>query len=73
MATKVDQAVQKDLTAEVAEWIEAFDEVVAQDWEQGAALLAALRARAREAGVPAVGEVVTPYWNTIPKHNEVPY
>ena len=73
MATKVDQAVQKDLTAEVAEWIEAFDEVVAQDWEQGAALLAALRARAREAGVPAVGEVVTPYWNTIPKHDEVPY
>ncbi len=73
MATKVDQAVQNDLTAEVAEWIEAFDEVVAQDWEQGAALLAALRARAREAGVPAVGEVVTPYWNTIPKHDEVPY
>ncbi len=73
MATKVDQAVQSDLTAEVAEWIEAFDEVVAQDWEQGAALLAALRARAREAGVPAVGEVVTPYWNTIPKHDEVPY
>ena len=73
MATKVDQAVQNDLTAEVAEWIEAFDEVVAQDWEQGAALLAALRARAREAGVPAVGEVVTPYVNTIPKHEEVPY
>ena len=53
MATKVDQAVQKDLTAEVAEWIEAFDEVVAQDWEQGAALLAALaHARARPACLP---------------------
>ena len=73
MATKVEQAVQQDMTAEVAEWIEAFDEVVAQDWEQGAALLSALRARAREAGVPAVGEVVTPYVNTIPKHDEVPY
>jgi len=73
MPTKVDEAVKKDMTAEVAEWIEAFDEVVANDWEQGAALLSALRTRAREAGVPAVGEVVTPYQNTIPKHDEVPY
>jgi len=73
MPTKVDEAVAKDMTAEVAEWIEAFDEVVAQDWEHGAALLSALRTRAREAGVPAVGEVVTPYQNTIPRHDEVPY
>src|ERR1700728_4151819 len=73
MATKVDEAVQKDMTAEVAEWIEAFDEVVAQDWEQGAVLLSALRTRAREAGVPATGELTTPYLNTIPKHDEVPY
>jgi pyruvate dehydrogenase E1 component len=75
ITTESDEAVKlkKDLTAEVAEWIEAFDEVVAQDWEQGAALLSALRTRAREAGVPAVGEVVTPYQNTIPKHDEVPY
>jgi pyruvate dehydrogenase E1 component len=69
----LDEAVQKDMTAEVQEWIEAFDEVVAHDWEQGAALLSALRTRAREAGVPAIGEVVTPYFNTIPKHDEVPY
>jgi pyruvate dehydrogenase E1 component len=61
------------MTAEVAEWIEAFDEVVAKDWEQGAALLSALRTRAREAGVPAPGDVVTPFQNTIPKHDEVPY
>jgi pyruvate dehydrogenase E1 component len=73
MALKVEEAVQKDMTAEVAEWIEAFDEVVAQDWEHGAMLLTALRTRAREAGVPATGEVVTPYLNTIPKHDEVPY
>ena len=73
MATKLDEAVKLDLSAEVSEWIEAFDEVVAQDWEQGAALISALRTRAREAGVPAVGEVVTPYQNTIPKHDEVPY
>jgi len=73
MPTNVDEAVKRDMTAEVAEWIEAFDEVVATDWEQGAALLSALRTRAREAGVPAIGEVVTPYLNTIPKHDEVPY
>jgi pyruvate dehydrogenase E1 component len=69
----LDEAVKKDLTAEVAEWIEAFDEVVAHDWEQGAAVITALRTRAREAGVPAIGDVVTPYQNTIPKHDEVPY
>src|SRR5580658_4593245 len=73
LATNLDGAVRQDMTAEVAEWIEAFDEVVAHDWEQGAALLSALRTRAREAGVPAVGEVVTPYQNTIAKHDEVPY
>src|SRR6201996_4413823 len=73
LATNSEGAVKQDMTAEVAEWIEAFDEVVAKDWEQGAALLAALRTRAREAGVPAVGETVTPFQNTIPKHDEVPY
>jgi pyruvate dehydrogenase E1 component len=74
MATKVDEStVNQDLTAEVAEWIEAFDEVVAHDWEQGAAVLSALRTRAREAGVPATGDVTTPYLNTIPKYDEVPY
>jgi pyruvate dehydrogenase E1 component len=73
MAIKLEEAVKQDLTAELAEWIEAFDEVVAEDWEQGAAVLAALRTRAREAGVPAAGEVTTPYNNTIPKYDEVPY
>jgi pyruvate dehydrogenase E1 component len=73
MATQTDDAIKQDLTAEVSEWIEAFDQVVANDWQQGAALLSALRSRAREAGVPAVGEVVTPYHNTIPSYDEVPY
>lgn len=73
LATNLEGAVRQDMTAEVAEWIEAFDEVVAQDWEQGAALLSALRTRAREAGVPATGDVITPFQNTIPKHDEVPY
>ena len=73
MAIQVDDAVKHDLTAEVAEWIEAFDQVFAHDWEQGAAVLSALRTRAREAGVPATGDVTTPYHNTIPKYDEVPY
>ncbi|HVG26855.1 MAG TPA: pyruvate dehydrogenase (acetyl-transferring), homodimeric type, partial [Acidobacteriaceae bacterium] len=73
MPAKVDEAVKQDMTAEVAEWIEAFDEVVAHDWEQGAAVLAALRTRAREAGVPAAGDITTPYLNTVPRHDEVPY
>ena len=77
MTTKLDSAEQTasqiDLSAEVAEWIEAFDDVVAADWQQSAELLAALRRRAREAGVPTPSELTTPYRNTIPKHDEVPY
>jgi pyruvate dehydrogenase E1 component len=73
MTTKTEDAVKQDYSAEVAEWIEAFDEVVAADWEQSASLLEALRRRAREAGVPTQGDVTTPYLNTIPKHDEVPY
>jgi pyruvate dehydrogenase E1 component len=73
MPTNVAEAAAKDMTAEVAEWIEAFDEVVAHDWEHGAALLSALRTRAREAGVPATGDITTPYQNTIPVYDEVPY
>jgi pyruvate dehydrogenase E1 component len=69
----LDEAVKKDLTAEVAEWIEAFDEVVAHDWKQAEGVLAALRTRAREAGVSSAGDVTTPYQNTIPKYDEVPY
>jgi pyruvate dehydrogenase E1 component len=73
MTTKLDEAAKQDFKAEVSEWIEAFDDVVAQDWEQGAELLSALRRRAREAGVPTPSELTTPYQNTIPKHDEVPY
>ena len=73
MTTKLDEAAKQDFKAEVSEWIEAFDDVVAHDWEQGAELLGALRRRAREAGVPTPSEMTTPYRNTIPKHDEVPY
>ncbi len=73
MTTKLEEAAKQDFTAEVSEWIEAFDDVVAADWEQGAELLGALRQRAREAGVPTPSELTTPYHNTIPKHDELPY
>ena len=73
MTTKLETPAQVDFAAEVSEWIEAFDEVVANDWEQSAELLEALRTRAREAGVPVASELTTPYLNTIPKHDEVPY
>jgi len=73
MKMKVDAAVKQDFAAEMAEWIEAFDDVVAGDWEQGAVLLQALRQRAREAGVPATSDLTTPFMNTIPRHDEAPY
>ena len=73
MTTKLEDAAKQDFAAEMSEWIEAFDDVVAQDWEQGTELLDALRKRAREAGVPTPSELTTPYQNTIPKHDELPY
>jgi pyruvate dehydrogenase E1 component len=74
MSTKEAVPAQAGFTDEVAEWIEAFDEViVAEGADHGAALLTALRQRAREAGINTPGEIVTPYLNTIPKHEEVPY
>jgi pyruvate dehydrogenase E1 component len=73
MTTKLETPAQIDFSEEVSEWIEAFDDVVANDWENGAELLAALRQRAQQAGVPAPNELTTHYLNTIPKHDEVPY
>ncbi|GGA54457.1 pyruvate dehydrogenase E1 component [Edaphobacter acidisoli] len=73
MTTKLETPAAQDFTEEMSEWIEAFDDVVADNWEHGAALLSTLRQRAREAGVPTPSETVTPYRNTIPRHDEVPY
>jgi pyruvate dehydrogenase E1 component len=73
MTMKLETPSKVDFSAEVSEWIEAFDDVVAEDWQHGAELLETLRQRAREAGVPTPSEVTTPYHNTIPKHDEVPY
>ncbi len=74
MATKVSVPVVSQFSEEIAEWIEAFDQIaVAEAPELGAQLLLALKKRAREAGIETPGELVTEYKNTIPKHEEVPY
>src|SRR5580658_8975085 len=74
MATKVSNPVEGDFSQELREWIEAFDDVVVGEGpEQGAELLTALKQRAREAGIAQSSELTTPYVNTIPKHEEVPY
>ncbi len=74
MATKTAVPAQTEFQSEVAEWIEAFDEVVvAEGAPSGAALLQALQRRANEAGIATPGELVTDYKNTIPAHEEVPY
>jgi pyruvate dehydrogenase E1 component len=59
---------------EVEEWIEAFDQIVDEDGPSGAArLLDALTQRARAAGVDLPIQLNTPYVNTIPVQEEVPY
>jgi len=74
MATKIAVPAANDRQAEIAEWIEAFDEmIVAEGPQQGEELMEALRARAREAGLSVQNDVTTAYKNTIPKHDEVPY
>src|ERR1700683_2397583 len=74
MATKVTNPVASDFSQELREWIEAFDDVVVGEGpDQGAELLTALKQRAREAGIAQSSELTTPYVNTIPKHEEVPY
>jgi pyruvate dehydrogenase E1 component len=67
-------AIVKPDLQEVEEWIEAFDQVVEEDGPSGAArLLDALTQRARAAGVDLPIQLNTPYVNTIPVHEEVPY
>ncbi|HUY82178.1 MAG TPA: pyruvate dehydrogenase (acetyl-transferring), homodimeric type [Acidobacteriaceae bacterium] len=74
MSTKAEIPIAADFSAEVQEWIEAFDDVIVGEGpEQGATLLDALRKRAREAGVVQPGELTTPYMNTIPRHEEELY
>src|SRR6201987_5450629 len=74
MSTKEAVPAQTSFSEEMAEWIEAFDEVVvAEGAEHSAELLTALRRRAREAGISTPSALTTPYINTIRKHEEVAY
>ena len=74
MTTKLAIPAASDFRNEVAEWIEAFDEVVVSEGhERAQQLLAVLRERGHEAGISAPRELNTRYTNTIPKEQEVPY
>jgi pyruvate dehydrogenase E1 component len=74
MTTNATLPTQAGFSQELLEWIEAFDDVVVREGSgQSAELLAALKQRAREAGISVPGELTTHYTNTIPKHAEVAY
>ena len=66
-------AAKGDFSAEVAEWVEAFDEVVAIGRPQAVELLEALRLRGRETGVVLPYRLSTRFRNTIPPEEELPY
>ena len=59
---------------EVAEWLEAFDQIVEQEGPTRASeVLEALGRHAREAGVETPTQLHTPYQNTIHLEEELPY
>ncbi len=59
---------------ETSEWLEALDQILDEENPQRAAyLLNRLAERARFAGVELPPQFNTPYCNTIPAHEEVPY
>ena len=73
MTSKLDPSSSTDFPAELAEWIEAFDQIVAADKTQATDILEALRLRASQTGVAAPIPLTTPYCNTILTTEEVPY
>ncbi len=79
MSTKMSVKPQAPAPAEpdleeIWEWVEAFDDVVAQAGaNQGARLVEAIARRARQAGVDVPVQLNTPYVNTIPPQDEFPY
>src|SRR5437588_11796646 len=73
MHQKLSIPLERD-PQEIAEWIEAFDQVVDEEGtRRGTQLLEALSRRAREAGVDVPVQLNTPYLNTIPVEEEFPY
>ena len=73
VAVQGGDAGKKDFRAEMAEWVEAFDQVVSADDTQAAELLKVLRQRAGETGVTIEGALTTPFRNTIAPADEVAY
>ncbi|MCC7153440.1 MAG: pyruvate dehydrogenase (acetyl-transferring), homodimeric type [Bryobacterales bacterium] len=73
MRTKVDKP--EDLNpAETSEWLEALDQVIDEGGPDRASfLLERLSHHAALQGAPAALKVTTPYVNTIPASEEVPY
>ncbi len=72
---KTKEERQTDLNPqETSEWLEALDQVVDEAGPDRAAyLLTTLLNRASEFGVSTPGRIHSPYLNTIPAHEEVPY
>src|SRR5271169_6143298 len=63
-----------DSDEEVAEWIEAFNQVVEDEGtSRGCELVEALIEHARASGVEVPVQLNTPYINTIPVEEELPY
>jgi pyruvate dehydrogenase E1 component len=74
MHAKPKFALEQPDLAEISEWIEAFDQIVAEEGpNRGARLLEALTRRAQESGVDLPVHLNTPYVNTIPPNEEVAY
>ena len=72
-AVQAEDLAKSDFAAEMAEWVEAFDQVVKAGNGEAAELLGALRSRAAEVGVRVEGALTTHYKNTIAPENELPY
>jgi pyruvate dehydrogenase E1 component len=68
-----DVGAKGEFSAEVAEWVEAFDQVVAGGKANGVELLEALRLRGRETGVVLPYRLSTRFRNTISTEEELPY
>ena len=65
---------EADSEEEVNEWLEAFAQVVdVEGRRRGCELLEALIKRARKSGIEVPVQLNTPYVNTIPVEEEVPY
>src|SRR5450755_2773909 len=74
MKTDIAIPTSQDFPQELNEWIEAFNEVLlAEGTQRAQEILEGIQQRAHEAGIATSRELTTPYCNTIPKSEELPY